>query len=199
MTDRPHRGRSETRCQVASRSWSIRGPTREDGKRGLILRHPYWSTIADSKNPPLYYAEAVVEWADSASTARSIRRTGGLRRSGGHWRCQHARHPQICRVVARIAPSGSRRTGVDRHGLGDCGPGTARRSDAPVRDLQWRLSYGALGATVFVLCSSRGSDDWDDVSTGWRAEIAHYSCPAPLGWPSHGNVIGWKHHDWNFG
>ena len=44
--------------------------TREDAankRRGLILRHPYWAKMKGEKEPPLYYADAVVTWADAVA------------------------------------------------------------------------------------------------------------------------------------
>ncbi|VTR92690.1 serine threonine protein kinase : Serine/threonine protein kinase OS=Singulisphaera acidiphila (strain ATCC BAA-1392 / DSM 18658 / VKM B-2454 / MOB10) GN=Sinac_2761 PE=4 SV=1: Pkinase [Gemmata massiliana] len=40
-------------------------PDFKTGRRGLILRHPYWSATKGESAPPLYYADAVVKWADT--------------------------------------------------------------------------------------------------------------------------------------
>ena len=127
-------------------------PDSRNGKRGLILRHPYWSTLADSKNPPLYYAESVVEWADSQArpdqfaeredyvdpVATGDANTPGIPKYAGSW----------------LASLHRVRSGPELIDTGWVIVVQERRDEVmqPVRDLQWRLSYGALGATVFVLC-----------------------------------------------
>jgi hypothetical protein len=126
-------------------------PDAKSSRRGLILRHPYWSSIADPKNPPLYYAESVVKWADSRSqpgqfaerenytdpVAAGDADTPGNSNYAGTW----------------LASLHRVRAGPEQIDTGWVVVVQERRDEVmrPVRDLQWRLSYGALGATVFVL------------------------------------------------
>ena len=128
--------------------------TRADAKtakRGLILRHPYWSKIDDPNNPPLFYAEQIVKWADSgAKVEQFVEReefidpvfSGSAEASGfsdynGPW----------------LASAHRVRAGPEQIDTGWVIVVQERRDEVmrPVRDLQWRLSYGALGATVFIL------------------------------------------------
>ena len=56
-------------------------PDTTNGRRGLILRHPYWATMKGDPEPPLYYADAVVKWADAAAAAGD----GGAVRGGAEY------------------------------------------------------------------------------------------------------------------
>ena len=120
-------------------------------QRGLILRHPYWSKIDDPNNPPLYYAEPIVKWADSVAKAEPFAareeyidpvfsgsaETPGFSDYNGPW----------------LASAHRVRAGPEQVDTGWVIVVQERRDEVmrPVRDLQWRLSYGALGATVFIL------------------------------------------------
>lgn len=116
------------------------------GRRGLILRHPYFEQFK-SENPeqllPLHYADAVVQWYDS-------------------------KQPELPQEREYVDPVGGEFTGpwlasaervavrLDGQGLVDTGWVVVieeRQSDVlqPVRGLKWRLGAGAAGAAVFIL------------------------------------------------
>ena len=141
-------------------------PDSRNGKRGLILRHPYWSTLADSKNPPLYYAESVVEWADSQArpdqfaeredyvdpVATGDANTPGIPKYAGSWLASLHRvrsGPELIDTGWVIVVQ-ERRDEVMPPG-----------SRPPVAAQLWSIGSNSLRAV-----SSRGPDDWDDVSTG---------------------------------
>jgi hypothetical protein len=130
--------------------------TRPDktGRRGLILRHPYWATMKGDPEPPLYYAEAVVKWADEAAAGDesvpfaggaayidpvsvSIGDVSGQPGYGGRWLAS----------VNRV------RVGPEKVDTGWVVLVQERRDAVlqPVRDLQWRLGYVGAAAAVIVL------------------------------------------------
>ena len=125
-------------------------PDATNGRRGLILRHPYWAAMKGEAEPPLYYADAVVKWAeagddgapfDGAGYADPVSVAAGDRpgRAGydGRWLAS----------VHRV------RVGPERVDTGWVVLVQERRDEAlqPVRDLQWRLGYVGLMATALVL------------------------------------------------
>jgi hypothetical protein len=129
--------------------FSVLVDTRLDAndKAGLVVRHPYMATLpadADEENLPLYYSEQLVALAK--------------KREPG-WELQ----PYYQDPVERDSFAGTWLAAVEpvvvRSGNGkpvDTGfliVVQERRDEVmkPVRDLQWRLSYGALLATLFVL------------------------------------------------
>jgi hypothetical protein len=129
--------------------------TRPDAKnrRGLILRHPYWADLKGQKDPPLYYADAVVKWADEAAAAghdlvpfpgnqytdpvsQPDGDTPGMSDFSGEWLA----------AVQRV------RVGPEKIDTGWVVLVQERRDEAlrPVRDLQWRFGYAGLVAAVVV-------------------------------------------------
>ncbi|HEV3438909.1 MAG TPA: serine/threonine-protein kinase [Gemmata sp.] len=112
------------------------------GKRGLIVRHPYLERTAPGSEPQLAYAEDVVRWSDSGgefSSEEDYRDPVGGSYSGD-WLAS------VERVMVRLKEGNPVDTGwvilVQE-----------RRNEvlSPVRDLEWRLSFGGLGATLFIL------------------------------------------------
>lgn len=119
--------------------------TRPDmtGKRGLVVRHPYLEGGGEGMEPRLVYAEEIVGWSDAGGGpfAREEYYEDPVGESyAGGWLAS------LERVVVRPEDGSPIDTGwvilVQE-----------RRDDvmAPVRDLQWRLSYGALIATLFLV------------------------------------------------
>ncbi|MBN9121051.1 MAG: serine/threonine protein kinase, partial [Planctomycetes bacterium] len=127
-------------------------PDAKNGRRGLVLRHPYWATVRGQPDPPLYYAESVVKWADTADAADdepvpfaegagytdpvSTAADGapGRPEYGGQWLAS----------VHRV------RVGPEKVDTGWVVLVQERRDEVlrPVRDLQWRLGYVGLIAAV---------------------------------------------------
>jgi len=126
-----------------------------NNRRGLILRHPYWTTMKGEKEPPLYYADAVVKWADEADAAgdETVRFHGGaewidpVSQPNGDTPGQAAYSGTWLASVYRV------RVGPDKVDTGWVVLVQERRDEAlqPVRDLQWRLGYVGLVAVVIVL------------------------------------------------
>ena len=130
-------------------------PDAKTGKRGLILRHPYWAETKGDGDPPRYYADAVVKWADAMNATGadhapfddgagyidpvSVATSGvpGQAAYEGKWLAS----------VNRV------RVGPDKVDTGWVVLVQERRDDAlqPVRDLQWRLGYVALLASAAIL------------------------------------------------
>lgn len=118
--------------------------TRPDatGRRGLVIRHPYLEEEAGGEEPRLVYAEQVVKWADAGGPFPAEEYyedpVGGA--YAGPWLAT----PE--RVTARPEAGNPIDTGwvilVQE-----------RRDEVmhPVRALQWRLTYGGVGATLFLL------------------------------------------------
>jgi eukaryotic-like serine/threonine-protein kinase len=119
--------------------------TRPDGtgKRGLIVRHPYLESGAESAEPRFVYADEIVKWADAGGGPFAADEyyedpVGGP--YAGGWLAS------LERVTVRPEEGSPIDTGwvilVQE-----------RRDEVmgPVRDLQWRLSYGALIATVLLI------------------------------------------------
>lgn len=130
-------------------------PDAKNGRRGLILRHPYWAQMKGRTDPPLYYADAVVKWADE-STAQNdpylpfdegaeyidpvSMPSGdipGIRDYSGTWLAS----------VRRV------RVGPDKIETGLVVLVQEQREEVlqPVRDLQWRLGYTGVAAIVIIL------------------------------------------------
>jgi hypothetical protein len=130
-------------------------PDAKNGRRGLVLRHPYWANERNDADPPLYYAEAVVKWADAAAAAgdddlpfgagddyadpvsRPDGNSPGVGEFAGAWLA----------AVRRV------RVGPERVDTGWVVLVQERRSAVlrPVRELEWRLGYVAFAAAVIVL------------------------------------------------
>lgn len=130
-------------------------PDTKNNRRGLILRHPYWSTMKNDPESPLYYADAVVKWADAVAASNdeatpfeigagytdpvseTSNGTPGQADYAGKWLAS----------VHRV------RVGPDKVDTGWVVLVQERRDEAlqPVRDLQWRLGYVAVAATILVL------------------------------------------------
>lgn len=122
-------------------------PDTKSGRRGLILRHPYWATMKGTSDPPLYYADSVVKWADSLSAGDDTTPfadpqftdpvSAGEPAFGGLW----------------LASANRVRVGPDKVDTGWVVLVQERRDEAlqPVREMQWRLGYVGLVAGVAVL------------------------------------------------
>jgi hypothetical protein len=130
-------------------------PDAKNNRRGLILRHPYWAAHKGDWDPPLYYADDVVKWADecdatgndslpfanAASYADPVS-VGNGSQSGvsayqGKWLAGLHR--------VRVGPSKTETNWVVL---------VQERRDfvlQPVRDLQWRLGYVGLAACVAIV------------------------------------------------
>ncbi len=126
-------------------------PDAKTGRRGLILRHPYWAEMERQGEPPLYFADDVVGWADKSDDRAPLENgaaytdpvsvadadTPGQSEFEGKWLAS----------VHRV------RVGPEQIDTGWVVLVQERRDEAlqPVRDLQWRLGYVALIACVAVL------------------------------------------------
>jgi hypothetical protein len=119
--------------------------TRPDsaGKRGLIVRHPYLENMPEGAEPRFVYAEEIVKWADAGGGPFVAEETYedpvGESFAGG-WLAS------LERVIVRPEDGSPIDTGwvilVQE-----------RRDEVmgPVRELQWRLTYGAFIATILLL------------------------------------------------
>jgi hypothetical protein len=129
--------------------FSVLVDTRPDGngKTGLIVRHPYMATLpadADEENLPLYYAEQLVALAKKREAGWELM---------PDYQDPVEREPFTGTWLAAVEPVVVR-SGHDKPvDTGFLIVVQERRDEVmrPVRDLQWRLSYGALLATAFVL------------------------------------------------
>ncbi len=163
-------------------------PDAKNQRRGLILRHPYWSGIRDESDPPLFYADAVVRWADEAANANDEQQpefkagleytdpvsvpngtTPGISDYSGAWLAS------IHRV--RVGPE------QDRHRLGGPGAGAARRciatrSRPPMATDDRRILRDHVRSRI-----THGTDFWPDVRAGRCAEVARDALPPPVGRP----------------
>jgi hypothetical protein len=129
-------------------------PDAKNNRRGLILRHPYWATMKGESDPPLYYADAVVKWADISAKSDEIvpfeagkeytdpvsqptDGKDGISEYSGTW----------------LASANRVRVGPEKIDTGWVVVVQERRDATlqPVRNLQWRLGYVALAATIIVL------------------------------------------------
>ena len=158
-----------------------------NGKAGLVVRHPYMASLpsdSDDEHLPLYYSEQLVELAKE-------------RPSG--WQLQPEYHDPVEREpfdglwLAAVEPvivrSGHERP-VD---TGFLIVVQERRDEVmePVRALQWRLTYGAIGAALFVLgLLALLTVGVTSVLDG-GAEVAGDALPPPLGRACHWNR---RHH-----
>jgi hypothetical protein len=130
-------------------------PDAKNGRRGLILRHPYWAKERGDADPPLYYADEVVKWADETTASgdealpfgpgadytdpvsQPSGSAPGVPEYGGQWLASAYR----VRVGPEQVDTGwvvlvqERRAGVLR----------------PVRQLEWRLGYVAVVAAALLL------------------------------------------------
>ncbi|VTR99003.1 serine threonine protein kinase : Probable serine/threonine-protein kinase OS=Blastopirellula marina DSM 3645 GN=DSM3645_09987 PE=3 SV=1: Pkinase [Gemmata massiliana] len=130
-------------------------PDFKTGRRGLILRHPYWSATKGESDPPLYYADAVVKWADTMREAGS----DTLPLKGGHEYTDPVAAgddgvPGQAPYEGKWLASANRvRVGPDKVDTGWVVVVQERRDEVlqPVRNLQWRLGYVGLIACVVVL------------------------------------------------
>jgi eukaryotic-like serine/threonine-protein kinase len=129
-------------------------PDAKTGRRGLILRHPYWATMKGDPEPPLYYADAVVRWADASAATGDERvpfaegpaYTDPVSVSIGDVSGQPGFEGKWLASVHRV------RVGPERIDTGWVVMVQERRDEVlqPVRDLQWRLGYVGLIATAVV-------------------------------------------------
>lgn len=123
--------------------------TRPDanGKAGLIVRHPYMASLpadSDEEKLPLYYNEQLVELAKQRPPGWELIR---------EYHDPVEREPYGGTWLAGVAPVVFR-SGHDKEvDTGFLIVVQERRDDVmkPVRALQWRLTYGAIGAALFVL------------------------------------------------
>jgi hypothetical protein len=130
-------------------------PDAKNQRRGLILRHPYWSAMDNENDPPLYYADAVVKWSDAAAVANNDR----LPFEAGEWYIDPVSLPSgdspgMEKYEGTWLASVHRvRVGPEQVDTGWVVLVQERRDVTlqPVRDLQWRLGYVALAATASVL------------------------------------------------
>ncbi|MDB5312516.1 MAG: hypothetical protein JWO38_6718 [Gemmataceae bacterium] len=140
--------KGQTRVDGDRERFAVLVDTRADatGRRGLIIRHPYLEQARDAAAGPeltLHYADEVVRWADAGKPEFAAEQ-GYLDPVGGKFATPWLASPE--RVVVRLEGGLLLDTGwvvVVQE----------RRADvlAPVRDLQWRLGYGAAAALMFVL------------------------------------------------
>jgi hypothetical protein len=130
-------------------------PDAKNGRRGLILRHPYWADERSDADPPLYYADAVVKWADAAAAAGNddlpfeaggdytdpVSQPDGNSPGAGEYA-----GPWLA-SVRRV------RVGPERVDTGWVVLVQERRAAVlnPVRELEWRLGYVGFAAAVIVL------------------------------------------------
>ena len=138
----------QTKVEGGRERFAVLVDTRPDasGKRGLVLRHPYlekYKDAASAADMPVYYADEVVRWADTGKPEFPA--------EGGY------ADPAAAEGFDGAWLASAQRVGVrqDRDGVADTGwviLVQERRDDVmhPVRDLQWRLGYGAAGAVLFV-------------------------------------------------
>ncbi len=128
-------------------------PDAKNGRRGLILRHPYWADERNDDDPPLFYADAVVKWAAAAADddghpfedgdtyVDPVSETGsngtGITEFGGTWLAS----------VRRV------RVGPKQLDTGWVVMVQERRAAVlkPVRELEWRLGYVAFASAMLVL------------------------------------------------
>ena len=127
-------------------------PDAKTGRRGLVLRHPYWADVAREAEPPLYFADDVVAWADATADDRTPLPNGAgwtdpVSVSYGDTPGRHEYAGKWLAAASRV------RVGPDHVDTGWVVVVQERRDEAlqPVRDLQWRLGYVALVACVSVL------------------------------------------------
>jgi hypothetical protein len=130
-------------------------PDAKNHRRGLILRHPYWATMKGAKDPPLYYADEVVRWADeSAAGGEEVVRFEGGAEYTDPVSVPNGDTPGIREYTGEWLASVHRvRVGPDRIDTGWVVLVQERRDEVlrPVRDLQWRLGYVGLVAVVLVM------------------------------------------------
>jgi hypothetical protein len=129
--------------------FSVLIDTRPDGngKRGLVVRHPYMADLPDNldeENLPLYYAREIVE--------RSEAKLEGWRRIEAY-RDPVERDPFTVEWLASAEPVVVRAADGREVDTGFAIVVQERRDDVlqPVRDLQWRLGYWASVAVVLVI------------------------------------------------
>lgn len=136
--------RGHTRVAGQRERFAVMIDTRPDsqGKRGLIVRHPYLETTPAGSQRQLAYAEDVVHWAET----------------GGTFSSEEDYHDPVGGIYAGVWLASVERVMVrEKEGqLVDTGwviLVQERRNEVlgPVLDLEWRLSYGVLGATLFIL------------------------------------------------
>lgn len=128
-------------------------PDAKTGRRGLILRHPYWSGMKNEVEPPLYYSDEVVKWADAttgddrAPFESGVEYTDPVSVANGDVSRQEGYNGKWLASVHRV------RVGPDQVDTGWVVLVQERRDEAlqPVRDLQWRLGYVAIAACAVIL------------------------------------------------
>jgi hypothetical protein len=120
-------------------------PDAKNGKRGLVLRHPYWAQVGGAEDPPLYYADDVVRWADSGAGAGEFPSAGDYADPIATDRPEFA-GPWLA-SVAKV------RVGPERVDTGWVVVVQERRDEVlgPVAALQWRLRIGAVVGALALL------------------------------------------------
>jgi hypothetical protein len=122
----------------------------EKNRRGLILRHPYWAGMKGDPNPPLFYADAVVKWADESAAADS----DALPFPGAEYTDPVAQADtgsdysgEWLAAVQRV------RVGPEKIDTGWVVLVQERRAEAlrPVRDLEVRLWFVGFVSTILVV------------------------------------------------
>ena len=125
-------------------------PDATNGRRGLVLRHPYWAGMKGAADPPLYYADEVVKWADTGDDTAQLPNTQDyldpVSRSSG------AASGIVDYSGPWLAAAQRVRVGPERADTGWVVLVQERRDEAlrPVRELQWRLGYVAVMAVLMV-------------------------------------------------
>jgi hypothetical protein len=129
-------------------------PDAKHGRRGLILRHPYWAAMKGEPDPPLYYADSVVKWADAdAASAEPLPFPDGTEYTDPV-SVPADGAPGVPEFAGPWLASAYRvRVGPERADTGWVVLVQERRDGAlqPVRDLQWRLGYVGLVAVILVV------------------------------------------------
>lgn len=140
--------KGQTKIEGERERFAVLVDTRPDatGTRGLILRHPYLERYKDTPSDfelPVYYAEDVVQWVTDGTREFAPQRdyqdpVGG--EFAGSW-------------LAAAAAVQVRQDGDGAANSGWVIVVQERREEVlePVRQLQWRLGYGAAAAVVVVI------------------------------------------------
>jgi hypothetical protein len=159
-------------------------PDAKRARRGLILRHPYWADMKGEPDPPLYYADTVVNWIDAhesgafeAGTAYTDPVAAGRAEFGGEW----------------LAAAHRVRVGPEKVDTGWVVLVQERRDGVlePVRDLRTRLALAGLAALVlgFGLVALMWAGVLSVMDPGARSPVARVlrrwaGLPAPTAPPA---------------
>jgi hypothetical protein len=130
--------------------------TRPDAKnrRGLILHHPYWAAMKGEPDPPLYYAEQVVKWADeSAAAGADTVPFNGAEYTDPVSQAEGAVPGIPDFAGAWLAAAHRVRVGPEKVDTGWVVVVQERRSEVlrPVRDLELRLWFVGFVSTILVV------------------------------------------------